>query len=104
VDEEAMIRALDDGHVKNLPSSRSMLISHTFQLSSVGLDVYPDEPRIDQRLLNFSRCTLLPHIGGETAESMRVRELKALGNLRAFALGGVGEDIVPELKGGTGNL
>jgi glyoxylate reductase len=29
---------------------------------------------------------------------MKARELRALGNLRAFVLGGVGEDIVPELK------
>lgn len=81
VDQEAMIRALEDGH-----------------LSSVGLDVYPDEPRVDPRLLTFPQCTLLPHIGGESAEAWRTRELQALGNLRAFVLGGVGEDIVPELK------
>lgn len=83
VDQEAVIRALEDGH-----------------LSSVGLDVYPDEPRVDPRLLTFPRCTLLPHIGGESAEAWRTRELQALGNLRAFVLGGVGDDIVPELKAG----
>ncbi|KAG2159114.1 D-isomer specific 2-hydroxyacid dehydrogenase [Suillus bovinus] len=81
VDQEAMIRALEDGH-----------------LSSVGLDVYPDEPRVDPRLLTFPRCTLLPHIGGQSAESDRRRELQALGNVKAFVLGGVGEDIVPELR------
>ncbi|KAG1794356.1 D-isomer specific 2-hydroxyacid dehydrogenase [Suillus plorans] len=86
VDQEAMIRALEDGH-----------------LSSVGLDVYPDEPRVDPRLLTFPQCTLLPHIGGESAESWRTRELQALGNLKAFVLGGIGEDIVPELKTGIGN-
>lgn len=75
-----------------------MDFSHNFQLSSVGLDVYPDEPRVDPRLLTFPQCTLLPHIGGESAEAWRTRELQALGNLRAFVLGGVGEDIVPELK------
>ncbi|KAG2062461.1 hypothetical protein BDR04DRAFT_1063103, partial [Suillus decipiens] len=64
VDQEAVIRALEDGH-----------------LSSVGLDVYPDEPRVDPRLLTFPRCTLLPHVGGETAEAWRRKELKALGNL-----------------------
>ncbi|KAG1854141.1 hypothetical protein DFJ58DRAFT_906206 [Suillus subalutaceus] len=86
VDQEAIIRALEDGH-----------------LSSVGLDVYPDEPRVDPRLLTFPRCTLLPHVGGESAESWRTRELQALGNLKAFVLGGVGEDIVPELKTEIGN-
>ncbi|KAG2369262.1 D-isomer specific 2-hydroxyacid dehydrogenase [Suillus spraguei] len=86
VDQEAVIRALEDGH-----------------LSSVGLDVYPDEPHVDPRLLTFPRCTLLPHVGGDTAEAWRKMELKALGNLRAFVLGGVGEDIVPELKAGIGN-
>ncbi|KAG2369266.1 D-isomer specific 2-hydroxyacid dehydrogenase [Suillus spraguei] len=86
VDQEAVIRALEDGH-----------------LSSVGLDVYPDEPHVDPRLLTFPRCTLLPHVGGETAEAWRTKELKALGNLKAFVLGGVGEDIVPELRAGIGN-
>lgn len=97
VDEEAMIRALVDGHVNYFISSFGAF-SHRFQLSSVGLDVYPDEPRINPRLLNFPQCTLLPHIGGESGEAMKARELRALGNLRAFVLGGVGEDIVPELK------
>ncbi|KAG1827812.1 D-isomer specific 2-hydroxyacid dehydrogenase [Suillus variegatus] len=86
VDQEAMIRALEDGH-----------------LSSVGLDVYPDEPCIDPRLLTFPQCTLLPHIGGVSAESSRAKELQALGNLKAFVLGGIGENIVPELKTGIGN-
>ncbi|KAG2055633.1 hypothetical protein BDR06DRAFT_953970 [Suillus hirtellus] len=86
VDQEAMIRALEDGH-----------------LSSVGLDVYPDEPHVDPRLLTFPRCVLLPHVGGESAESNRTRELQALGNLRAFLSGGVGEDVVPELKTEIGN-
>ncbi|KAG1781911.1 D-isomer specific 2-hydroxyacid dehydrogenase [Suillus placidus] len=86
VDQEAMIRALEDGH-----------------LSSVGLDVYPDEPRVDPRLLTFPRCTLLPHIAGESAKAWRTIELQALGNLRAFVLGGVGEDIVPELRTVIGN-
>ncbi|KAG1861954.1 D-isomer specific 2-hydroxyacid dehydrogenase [Suillus tomentosus] len=87
VDQEAMIRALEDGH-----------------LSSVGLDVYPDEPHVDPRLLTFPRCALLPHVGGDSAESDRTRELQALGNLRAFVLGGVGEDVIPELKTEIGNL
>ncbi|KAG1818341.1 hypothetical protein EV424DRAFT_1528095 [Suillus variegatus] len=83
VDQEAMIRALGG--------------------RSFGLDVYPDEPHVDPRLLTFPQCTLLPHIGGESAESWRTRELQALGNLKAFVLGGTGEDIVPELKTGIGN-
>ncbi|KAG1903239.1 uncharacterized protein F5891DRAFT_1185386 [Suillus fuscotomentosus] len=70
---------------------------------SFGLDVYPDEPHVDPRLLTFPQCTLLPHIGGESAESWRTRELQALGNLKAFVLGGTGEDIVPELKTGIDN-
>ncbi|KAG1794360.1 D-isomer specific 2-hydroxyacid dehydrogenase [Suillus plorans] len=86
VDQEAMIRALEDGH-----------------LSSVGLDVYPDEPHVDPRLLTFPQCALLPHVGGDSAESDRIRELQALRNLRAFVLGGVGEDVVSELETEIGN-
>ncbi len=33
---------------------------------SCGLDVYEDEPRIDEDLLKMPNCTLLPHIGSAT--------------------------------------
>ncbi|KIJ65892.1 hypothetical protein HYDPIDRAFT_87735 [Hydnomerulius pinastri MD-312] len=80
VDEQAMIKALEDGH-----------------LSAVGLDTYPDEPNINSRLLDFPQCALLPHVGGESAESEKARELRVLTNLHEFVQGRMGMDVVPEL-------
>ncbi|KAF9243126.1 D-isomer specific 2-hydroxyacid dehydrogenase [Melanogaster broomeanus] len=81
VDEQAMIEALEDGH-----------------LSAVGLDTYPDEPHVNPKLLGFRQCALLPHVGGESAESEKARELRALGNLHAMVQGRMGNDVVPELR------
>jgi len=81
LDEEAAIRALKDGH-----------------LSALGLDVYPNEPNINPRLLAFPQAVLLPHVGGETYDTLRAREIKALTNLRDFLTKGRGEDLVSELR------
>ncbi|KAI0645288.1 D-isomer specific 2-hydroxyacid dehydrogenase [Trametes meyenii] len=79
IDEAALIRALEDGH-----------------LGGVGLDVYPDEPQVNPRLLEFSNATLLPHMGTETCDSQKKMEIRALTNLRDFLTKGKGEDLVPE--------
>ncbi|KAI6007724.1 D-isomer specific 2-hydroxyacid dehydrogenase [Pisolithus orientalis] len=81
IDEEALIRALEDGHI-----------------SSVGLDVYPDEPNVNPRLLAFPQNALLPHMGTETQDSQREMEIRALLNLRDFLLEGRGKDLVPEMR------
>ncbi|KAF9268695.1 hypothetical protein L218DRAFT_892100 [Marasmius fiardii PR-910] len=81
IDEEAMIRALEDGH-----------------LASAGLDVYPDEPEVNPRLLEFPYITLLPHMGTENRDSQRKMEVRALTNLRDFLTTGRGKDIVVEMK------
>ncbi|KAG6902366.1 hypothetical protein C0995_000928 [Termitomyces sp. Mi166 len=79
IDEEAMIRALEDGH-----------------LTSVGLDVFPNEPEVNPRLLEFPNITLLPHMGTETQDSQRKMEVRALQNLRDYLTTGMGKDLVPE--------
>jgi len=81
IDEEAMIRALTDGH-----------------LSSVGLDVYPNEPKVNPRLLKFSQLTLLPHMGTENQDSQKKMEVRALTNLRDFLTKGKGGDLIPEMR------
>lgn len=81
MDEEALIRALEDGH-----------------LSAAGLDVYPNEPHINPRLLEFPQVTILPHMGTETEESQRSMEVRALTNLKDFLEKGSGKDIVGEHK------
>ncbi|KAH9036130.1 hypothetical protein EDB85DRAFT_2132697 [Lactarius pseudohatsudake] len=81
IDEAALIRALEDGH-----------------LGAVGLDVYPNEPSVNPRLLDFPNATLLPHMGTETRDSQKKMELRALTNIRDFLVKGKGVDIVPELR------
>ncbi|KAH7906805.1 D-isomer specific 2-hydroxyacid dehydrogenase [Hygrophoropsis aurantiaca] len=81
IDEDAMIRALEDGH-----------------LSSVGLDVYPNEPSVNPRLLDFPQNALLPHMGTENQDSQRKMEVRALTNLRDFLKEGKGKDLIPEMK------
>jgi lactate dehydrogenase-like 2-hydroxyacid dehydrogenase len=81
IDEEAMIRALADGH-----------------LWSVGLDVYPNEPLVNPRLLEFPQNVLLPHMGTENQDSQRHMEVRALTNLRDFLRDGQGHDLVPEMR------
>ncbi|KII95713.1 hypothetical protein PLICRDRAFT_97913 [Plicaturopsis crispa FD-325 SS-3] len=81
IDEDAMIRALEDGH-----------------LSNVGLDVFPEEPKVNPRLIEFPQVVLLPHMGTDTLDTERTMEVRALTNLRDYLLVGAGKDIVPELK------
>ncbi|WWC72809.1 uncharacterized protein I206_106773 [Kwoniella pini CBS 10737] len=81
IDEEAMIEALQDGH-----------------LGSVGLDVFVKEPEVDQRLRDMPHVTLLPHVGTENQDARRKMEVTALTNLKEFLLNGVGPNLVPECK------
>ena len=53
MDEDALVKALDSGHV-----------------ASAGLDVYQNEPNIHPGLLSNSRVCLLPHMGTWTVEVM----------------------------------
>jgi glyoxylate reductase len=70
VDEEALIKALAERRI-----------------AGAGLDVYPDEPRIDPRLLELPNLVLLPHLGSATLESRTAMGEKVLANIMAFAQG-----------------
>lgn len=70
VDEEALIEALAAGRI-----------------AGAGLDVYPDEPRVDPRLLALPNVVLLPHLGSATLESRTAMGEKMLANIAAFAEG-----------------
>ena len=52
IDEAALVKALDDGKV-----------------SSVGLDVYEEEPKIHQGLVDNPHVMLLPHMGTWTVST-----------------------------------
>jgi glyoxylate reductase len=70
VDEEALIEALAAGGI-----------------AGAGLDVYPDEPHIDPRLLDLPNLVLLPHLGSATLEARTAMGEKMLANIIAFAEG-----------------
>lgn len=81
IDEPALIRALEDGH-----------------LASVGLDVFPDEPKVNPRLIEFTNVCLLPHMGTETRDSQHRMEMRSLTNIYDFLTTGQGKDLVPEMR------
>lgn len=70
IDQEALIAALESGH-----------------LGGAGLDVYPDEPAVDQRLINHRNVMTLPHIGSATAEGREASGEKVIANIRFWADG-----------------
>ncbi len=70
VDQEALIAALESG-----------------KLVGAGLDVYPDEPNVDPRLLAHPNVMTLPHIGSATAEGREASGEKVIANIRFWADG-----------------
>ncbi|KAI1339792.1 D-isomer specific 2-hydroxyacid dehydrogenase [Xylariaceae sp. FL0016] len=69
------------------------------QVSSVGLDVFEDEPEIHPGLVKNERAFLLPHIGTNTYETQRDMELLVLENLQAAVDEGKMRTLVGEQKG-----
>ena len=65
IDQEALIAALYAG-----------------KLAGAGLDVYPDEPKVDERLLKHPNVMTLPHIGSATAEGREASGEKIIANIR----------------------
>lgn len=70
IEEEALIAALDSG-----------------RLAGAGLDVYPDEPQVDPRLLAHPNVMTLPHIGSATVEGREESGMRVIANIRAWADG-----------------
>ena len=70
VDQEALIAALQEG-----------------RLGGAGLDVYPDEPAVDPRLLAIPNVMTLPHIGSATREGREESGQKVIANIRVWADG-----------------
>ncbi|CZT44882.1 probable glyoxylate/hydroxypyruvate reductase (D-isomer-specific 2-hydroxy acid dehydrogenase superfamily) [Rhynchosporium secalis] len=66
IDEAALVQALEDGSVW-----------------SAGLDVYEEEPKINEGLLKNPNVVLLPHIGTGTVETQRNMELLVLENIES---------------------
>ncbi len=65
INQDALIAALHSGH-----------------LAGAGLDVYPDEPNVDERLLEHPNVMTLPHIASATAEGREASGEKVIANIR----------------------
>lgn len=70
VDERALLGALRSG-----------------RLAGAGLDVFPNEPRVDETLVNHPRVVTLPHIGSATTVTRRAMAELAVQNAREVLLG-----------------
>ena len=66
MDEDALVKALDSG-----------------QVSSVGLDVFEEEPTVHAGLLTNKNVMLLPHLGTYTVETMEKMEAWTISNLKS---------------------
>lgn len=71
-------------------------------MGSAGLDVYENEPVVEQGLIDNPRVMLLPHIGTMTYETQKEMELLVLNNLRSAIEKGVLLTGVPEQKNNNG--
>lgn len=79
MDEAALVEALESGHV-----------------SSVGLDVFEEEPKVHPGLLNNPNVMLLPHMGTYTVETMEKMEEWCISNVRSALESGALRSPVPE--------
>lgn len=70
VDDEALIAALNSGHV-----------------SAAGLDVFRGEPKIHEAYYGMANVFLLPHVGSATVEARNEMGFAALDNIDAVLAG-----------------
>jgi lactate dehydrogenase-like 2-hydroxyacid dehydrogenase len=70
VDEPALIQALRDK-----------------KILSAGLDVFADEPRVPQELIDMEHIVLLPHVGSASVETRRAMGQLVVDNLKSWAEG-----------------
>lgn len=66
MEEDALVKALESG-----------------QVSSVGLDVFEEEPKVHPDLLKNPNVVLLPHLGTYTVETMQKMEAWTISNLKS---------------------
>ena len=77
VDEEALIEALQSGH-----------------LFAAGLDVFRREPDFERRLAALPNVFLAPHMASATEETRTAMGMRALDNIAAVLGGGTALDPV----------
>ncbi len=79
VDEAALIEALEAGTI-----------------AGAGLDVFADEPRVPQALIDLDHVMLLPHVGSASQHTRRAMGQLVVDNLRAWDAGKAPLTPVPE--------
>jgi lactate dehydrogenase-like 2-hydroxyacid dehydrogenase len=79
VDEHALVAALAQGTI-----------------AGAALDVFDDEPNVDERLFGFDNVLLTPHIGSATNETRAAMAQLTLDNLRAWFRSGRALTVVEE--------
>ncbi|MCY7314823.1 MAG: 2-hydroxyacid dehydrogenase [Rubrivivax sp.] len=84
VDQQALIEALEAGTV-----------------AGAGLDVFEDEPRVPQRLLDLHKVVLTPHIGSATAATRQAMADLTFANLAEHFAGRPVRTPVPECQNKT---
>ena len=67
VDDEALIKALQNN-----------------KIYAAGLDVFINEPNVDERYLKLDNCFLLPHIGSSNYETRDAMSMMAVDNICAY--------------------
>ena len=87
INEKDLVAALESGKV-----------------ASVGLDVFENEPEVEEGLLKSDKAFIVPHIGTSTFETQKDMELLVLENLETGVDKGKLVTPIPEQKGMLGNL
>ena len=67
IDDEALIDALQNK-----------------KIYAAGLDVFNNEPKLDERYLNLDNCFVLPHVGSATHETRLAMSMMAVDNICNF--------------------
>jgi len=67
IDDEALIKALQNN-----------------KIYAAGLDVFINEPNVDERYLKLDNCFLLPHIGSSNYETRDAMSMMAVDNICAY--------------------
>jgi lactate dehydrogenase-like 2-hydroxyacid dehydrogenase len=77
VDDDALIAALRSGHI-----------------AAAGLDVYNNEPQLNQEYLTLDNVFLLPHLGSATAETRDAMGRVVLSGIGALLAGEIPSNLV----------
>ncbi len=67
IDDEALIKALQNN-----------------KIYAAGLDVFINEPNVDERYLKLDNCFVLPHIGSSNYETRDAMSMMAVDNIYAY--------------------